>query len=94
MPFWLKPASRTVLFCGTDYMFWACSRRRSEAATLEGAPPDSHATESSLRWLRFSHELLRLAFKRRLWAYLGRWLRALKQGVRQRTVLDEWWTAL
>ena len=75
-------------------MVWACRRRYSEAATPEGVPFDSHVAEPILRWLRFSHELLRLAFKRRLWAHLGRWLRAVKQGVRQQTELADWWTAL
>ena len=79
-------------------MFWACRRwPRRQATALQGVPFTAQAASSaevSLRWLRLSGALLRLAFKRRLWAHLGRWLRAVKNGVRLLTEIDDWWTAL
>ena len=70
---------------------------RRQATALQGVlftPQTASSAEVILRWLRLSGQLLRLAFKRRLWAHLGRWLRAIKNGVRLRTEIDDWWTAL
>ena len=79
-------------------MFWVCRRwPRRQATALQGVPFTPHTASSEeviLRWLRLSGQFLRLAFKRRLWAHLGRWLRAIKNGVRLRTEIDDWWTAL
>ena len=79
-------------------MFWVCRRwPRRQATALQGVPFTPHTASSEeviLRWLRLSGQLLRLAFKRRLWAHLGRWLRAVKHGVRLLTEIDDWWTAL
>ena len=85
-------------FIDSWWMFWVCRRwPRRQASALQGVPSTPHpafAEETVLRWLRLSGELLRLAFKRRLWAHLGRWLRAIKNGVRLQTEINDWWTAL
>ena len=85
-------------FIDSWWMFWVCRRwPRRQATALQGVPftaQAASAAEVSLRWLRLSGELLRLAFKKRLWAHLGRWLRAVKNGVRQQTAIADWWTAL
>ena len=48
------------------------------------------------RWKRFVIELRRLAYKRRKWAHLGRWLNAIKRGIRMQEdrELESWWTGL
>ena len=47
-------------------------------------------------WLRSSVEQLRIAFKRRCWSHLGRWLSATKRGVRvlRDDDINAWWKAL
>ena len=47
-------------------------------------------------WLRLSVGQMRIAFKRRCWAHLGRWLSATKKGVRvlRDDDINSWWKAL
>ena len=73
----------------------------SSAAALAEAPHNKlpEATPSErlwARWHRFAAKLARIAYKRRQWAHLGRWLKSIKQGVRQIPDEDvkDWWTAL
>ena len=80
-------------------MFLRC-RRRSAAAPEASAEQTRVCRSPSwwllARWHRLASELARLAFKRRLWAHLGRWLNAAKRGVRQIPDADiqDWWKAL
>jgi len=73
-------------------MFGACRRR--QASVLQGESFSARAAEVGIQWRLLACALLRLAFKRRLWAHLGRWLGATKNGVRLQTELADWWTAL
>ena len=68
----------------------------SSAAASAAASAETPSERLWARWHRFSVKLTRIAYKRRQWAHLGRWLKSIKQGVRQIPDEDvkDWWTAL
>ena len=43
---------------------------------------EEHQREITERWTRVTRVLLRVTFRRRLWAYLGHWLNHIRQGGR------------
>ena len=54
-------------------------RARGDAEESEEEEEESPEEESLDRWLRVVRLGRRLAFRRRLWAFLGHWLRQIKE---------------